>query len=148
MVIKQSSFLVGALCVALAVAGGLTVAPASAQTAAPTVGPTSTPAVLPAPVQTAPATPATTMTLEVTIQLANGKPAPDGALLTAYALPSESTSATATARPPACSVTQRVSQSRATLVIQAPCATQYANETGVVVGEGDPEADDTLAVRV
>ena len=130
MVIRQSSFLVGALCAALAVAGGLTVAPAAAQTVAPTVGPTSTPTVLPAPLQTAPATPATTMTLDVTIQLANGKPAPDGAMLTAYALPSETTSATATANPPACSAAQSVSQSRATLVIQAPCATQYANETG------------------
>ena len=51
-------------------------------------------------------------------------------MLTAYALPSDATSAGATGNPPACSVTQRVSQSRATLTIQAPCATQYANETG------------------
>jgi hypothetical protein len=72
---------------------------------------------------------AMTMALDITVQLAEGKPAPDGAVITAFALPSQETSNHATSSPPACSSPTKVIQSRAALVVDGACATQYASET-------------------
>jgi hypothetical protein len=72
------------------------------------------------------------MTLNLTVELANGRPAPKGATIFAVALPSASSSAHAVAAPPRCSQPTLLVDSRAELVIDGSCATQYADETGNV----------------